>query len=336
MHIFIDESGTFVLPANGHNVCVVGALVIPDRRLSYIEKLYSRIRTSLPKEGDEVKGRLLNETDVERVGGMLARHQVLFEACAIDLGIHTSDDLAWHKNAQEEGITKNVTDEFSPQLREEIFALRYQLEKMPHQLYVQSAVTFELIATVLDHSTMYFSQRIPQELGKFNWVIDGKDRNQTTDWEKWWSQVVKPSLQSKSLRHPMPMFEKGDYRYFARFDGEIPEYLKRHRDSPEEELGTDIGTILSESFRFSSRPEPGLELVDILTNATRRALNGNLGRDGWKTVPELMIHRRQHYVRMLSLAQNKSPRGDLPYATALRGFARGGREMLLPHYYKRT
>lgn len=334
MHIFIDESGTFVLPKNGQNVCVVGALVIPDRRLPYIEKLYSKIRASLPKEGGEVKGRLLNEADVARVAKLLAAHQILFEACAIDLGIHNSDDLAWHKSTQEEGITRNVTDEFSPELREDIFALRRRLEKMPYQLYVQSAVTFELISTALNHSTMYFSQRIPRELGKFNWVIDGKDRNQTTDWEEWWSQVVKPSLQSKSLRHPMPMFDEGDYRYFARFDGEIPEYLKRHTQSPGEELGTDIGTILSESFRFSSRPEPGLELVDILTNATRRALNGNLGKDGWSAIPALMIHRGQHYVRMLALTRSQPPRTKRPYETTLSGFAHGGREMLLPHYYK--
>ena len=145
---------------------------------------------------------------------MLADQPVLFEACAIDLGAHSLEDISWHKGQQEIGITKNVTDEFSSQLKEDILALRNSLEKLPYQLYVQSVVVFELIVTVLDHATMYFSQRIPKELEKFHWVIDGKDRDRITAWEQWWSQVVKPSLQSKSLRKPFPVFEEGNYRYF--------------------------------------------------------------------------------------------------------------------------
>jgi hypothetical protein len=333
MHIFIDESGTFVLPSAEHNISLVGALVIPDRRLPYIEKRYSKIRARLPKEKGEVKGRLLGESDIDAVVSMLAEQQVLFEACVIDLGIHTSEDLATHKAGQEIGITKNITDEFSPELKEAVFALRRRLEKLPYQLYVQSVITFELIATVLNYSTMYFSQRIPRELEKFHWVIDGKERDQVTDWEDWWSQVVKPGLQAKSLRDPMPMFVEGDYRYFSRFDGKIPDYLRPHLNNPTEESGTDIGKILSESFRFSSDPELGLELVDILSNATRRALIGNLDKPGWKKIPKLMIHRGQHYVRMLALMKREPTVAGYPYMSVLRDFSKGGRNMLLPHFY---
>ncbi len=95
MHIFIDESGTFVLPSTANNVSLVGALVIPDRRLPYIEKRYSKIRSRLPKEKGEVKGRLMGESDIDLVVSMLAEQQVLFEACAIDLGTHSLEDLAW-------------------------------------------------------------------------------------------------------------------------------------------------------------------------------------------------------------------------------------------------
>jgi hypothetical protein len=332
MHIFIDESGTFILSSAANNISLVGALVVPDRRLPYIEKRYSKIRAQLPKEKGEVKGRLMGENDIDLVVSMLAEHQVLFEACAIDLGTHSSEDLAWHKTAQEIGITKNLTEEFSPKLKESVFALRRRLEKLPYQLYVQSTVTFELIATVLNHSTMYFSQRIPKELEKFHWVIDGKERNQVTDWEDWWSQVVKPGLQAKSLRTPMPMFEEGDYRYFSRFDRKMPDYLRPHLKNPAED-GTDIGKILSESFRFSSNPECGLELVDILTNATRRALIGNLGKPGWKKIPRLMVHRGQHYIRMLAMMNHEPPNVSYPYMSVLRDFSRNGRDMLLPHFY---
>jgi hypothetical protein len=330
MHIFVDESGTFVLPSTANNISLVGALVVPDRRLPYIEKRYSKIRAQLPKEKGEVKGRLMGENDIDLVVSMLAEQQVLFETCAIDLGTHSSDDIAWHKTGQEVGITKNITEEFSLALKEEIFAFRRRLEKLPYQLYVQSTVTFELIATVLNHATIYYSQRIPKELEKFHWVIDGKERDQVTDWEKWWSQIVKPSLQAKSLRDPMAMFEEGDYRYFSRFDGKIPDYLRPHLKNPTEKFGIDIGKILSESFRFSSKPECGLELVDILTNATRRALNGNLGKSGWKTIPRLMIHRGQHYIRMLALMNREPPDVSYPYMPVLKDFSKNGRSELLP------
>ena len=130
MHIFIDESGTFVLPSTANNVSLVGALVIPDRRLPYIEKRYSKIRSRLPKEKGEVKGRLMGESDIDLVVSMLAEQQVLFEACAIDLGTHSLEDLAWHKSQQEDGMTKNVTEDFSPELKEDIFALRHRLAWM--------------------------------------------------------------------------------------------------------------------------------------------------------------------------------------------------------------
>ena len=105
MHIFIDESGTFVLPSAGNNTSVVGALVIPDRRLTYIEKRYSKIRAQLPQEKGEVKGRLMSENDVDLVVSMLAEQQVLFEACAIDLGAHSAEDFSWHKTEQEIKMT---------------------------------------------------------------------------------------------------------------------------------------------------------------------------------------------------------------------------------------
>jgi hypothetical protein len=65
--------------------------------------------------------------------------------------------------------------------------------------------------------------------------------------------------------------------------------------------GSDIKKIMTENFRFSWMPEPGLELVDILTNAVRRGMMGNLKYEGWKDIRSLMIHRNNHYVNVLVL-----------------------------------
>ena len=83
-----------------------------------------------------------------------------------------------------------------------------------------------------------------------------------------------------------------------------------------------------ESFRFSSEPEPGLELVDIVTNALRRGLIGNLGEAGWLPLRGLMIHRSNVYVSPVGLLppDRKLARALLP---AMNRFRTGGRIMLL-------
>ena len=84
-----------------------------------------------------------------------------------------------------------------------------------------------------------------------------------------------------------------------RFKAAIPEHLRPHLKNPAARSGLDAKKIMTENFRFSSDPEPGpgLEMVDILTNATRRALVGNLGKEGWANIPRLMIHRNNHYIQ---------------------------------------
>jgi hypothetical protein len=75
MHIFIDESGTFTRGQSAEAVSVVGALIVPEVRLARIEEKYAALRPNLPKEKDEVKGRLLDEGEIARVVAMLLRYE---------------------------------------------------------------------------------------------------------------------------------------------------------------------------------------------------------------------------------------------------------------------
>jgi hypothetical protein len=70
-----------------------------------------------------------------------------------------------------------------------------------------------------------------------------------------------------------------------------------------------------------------LELVDIVTNAVRRALMGNLQMDAWKRLPSLMIHRNSHYIAMLALT-NMAAASNRSYMAALQHFSHGGKIML--------
>lgn len=336
MHIFIDESGTFTISPSRHAISVVGGLIIPDQQLVKVEKKYAAIRSRLVTSGDEIKGRLLSEREVASVVALLRRHEVIFEVTAIDMGIHDAARVGAHKKAQEEAITKRLTEDHHPGMRAGVMGLRKRLERITLQLYVQSVVTFDLIPRLIEHGTLYYSQRRPQELGSFHWVADAKEKGRITEWEDWWSFVVMPMLQAKSLREPMAMFDQGDYSYFERFSAKIPAYLKPHgRDSTGANDATDVKKLMTESFRFSCEAEPGLELVDILVNGTRRALMGNLKLEGWRGIPNLMIHRKHHYIHFVSLLRSDPQRKSWPYMPVLEHFSRCGKNLLAPRFARR-
>src|SRR4030088_3389969 len=112
MHIFIDESGSFGGIGQFPSVSLFGALIVPDARLASLEKQYRRLRPNLPKdEKGEVKGRLLNELQVDSAVSLLLADSALFEAAAIDLGTHTEDGLNAFQAQKAEKMTANLTDE---------------------------------------------------------------------------------------------------------------------------------------------------------------------------------------------------------------------------------
>src|SRR5262245_25974319 len=127
-------------------------------------------------------------------------------------------------------------------------------KRWPRSCTVQSVSTFELVANVIETATLYYCQRIPKELAAFHWVIDGKGKGSTTDWESWWSMVVMPAIQDRSLKKPMAMLEVGDYSHFHRFEMDIPEYMRLHIPPSlrrRNHKTTDLRKLITESFRFS-------------------------------------------------------------------------------------
>jgi len=95
-------------------------------------------------------------------------------------------------------------------------------------------------------------------------------------------------------------------------------------------------TLLLEDFRFSSQTEPGIELADIMTNATRRAIKGDLRPSGYHSIPALMIHRNaRSYIEMLAMEDDAEPGRQLPYAKVLLEFSQRGRIMSTPRTNRR-
>jgi hypothetical protein len=201
MHIFIDESGPFGGIGQFPSVSLIGALIVPDARLASLERQYKRLRPNLPKdEKGEVKGRLLNEQQVDSAVSWLLADSVLFEAMAIDLGTHTEDGLKGFQAQQAEKMTANLTDEHQEALKAQVWESRNTFEGFKLPLMVQGILTFEFIFDILEYGTMYYATRRPTELGKFNWVIDAKgNMEKPNEWEEWWSKFIFPVLQTRSF-----------------------------------------------------------------------------------------------------------------------------------------
>src|SRR5262249_1410756 len=132
----------------------------------------------------------------------LFRHDALMHACAIDVSREHLARIDQHKAGQCDGMTKHLTDEHHPDLVREGWDLRRVLEGMPRQLYIQCVMMKELVRIASEQVTLYFAQRRPRELAKFEWTIDAKDPRRITSQEKWWRETLAALLESASRREP--------------------------------------------------------------------------------------------------------------------------------------
>ncbi len=321
MHIFIDESGSFT-GYHERSISAVGALAIPSGRLGFIQKKYSKIRSRLPTEKGEVKGRLLNERQVAEVVTMLSRNNVLFEITVADLGFHDEAEVDRYKQQHLDGMLARV-DRFASPDRQLVEEACRQIARTSMPLYLQAITTFELLHTLIKHVPLYFAQREPHELAAFEWIIDGKEPSKVTNWEMWWSWYAQGALANMSIRRPAVVLESADYSFYDKFRG-----------GNGDREGTNLKLLLAD-VRFSAAAEPGLELVDIVVNAIRRALAGSLGEAGWRGIPQLMIHRPEQYIEFLIVGRQQDTIHRSAYSGIVnRFFSRGGKSMLAPRFLR--
>ncbi len=200
MQVLIDESGTFTGFHKGA-ISVVGALAIPNGKLEFLTKKFAKIRARLPLEKGEVKGRLLNEEQVDEVVTLLARNEVVFEVTALDLGLQSEDEVKAYKKKHGEDMLARVPN-FAEAVRAEVQMACQEILNTSIPLYLQALTTFEVIHRLIGHMTMFYSQRRPQELGAISWVVDGKDPKAVTKWEKWWAHCPQ-GFQSRMDRNKL-------------------------------------------------------------------------------------------------------------------------------------
>jgi len=320
----------------------MGALVIPDSVYDKVIEDFDALKRLWNGNENEIKGKDLGEVEVSSIIQLLNQYDVLFEATTIDMGLQNEERISRHKEAQAQAITAKLTPAHKPSLVKDLEAIQTKLRKLSNQLYVQFVLGSSLIARVLQNATIYYVQRQPNELGQFLWIIDAKDES-LTPYEDLWLDLIRPSLMSKSFTEPLPMLQGADYSAFQKFLKilpAVPEYLRGEipNESPFESI--DLGKILEEIQFKKSEEEPGLQLVDVLSNALRRAMNGNLDRQGWEMIGCLMVgpEKGHNVISMVDLTSVESwvmKKGQVPYTGVAELTDKLAKPMLSPEYLKR-
>lgn len=337
MYIYIDESGIFANPSGKDKaISCVAALVMPEQYQKYIFKRFKHLKVSWGIGSGEPKGSKLDEEQIAYVISILNDYDVFVTACGIDVGVHTDAQITTHKQGQAANVTKHVTPEHHPNLVRELEELRERYLQLSNQLYAQSALLTVLVLSVIRIATLYYCQRDPFTLSHFRWVIDAKSDN-LTNYEDLWSTVVMPFCESDSLSKPMAFLEGGDYSWFDRnFNVDmtsapkhLQQFIKKERQN-EPFHAFDVKKVLSEYRSFeSSNKNLGLQLVDIVVNAIRRALHGNLQVSGWGDLGRLMVspEKGKNAMKMVAL-HNDAALNPIPYGGIIKHFDKLAKPML--------
>jgi len=307
MKIYIDESGIFSNPNDQpHAVSCIASLTLPDAE-DEIFREFSDLSTTWTLDADEVKGSRLNEDQIASTIAILKEYPVVLEICAIDLGIHTNKEIESHKLLQGQRLVKNINEGFHPRLVEQLHEMKARIVSMSNPLYVQFIALTNLVNMTLRSTMLYYSHASPQSLGDYHWYIDAKDKEHT-DYENIWLTLVPGFLQSESLNNPITQMDEGDYSAFSKNESQsvlVPNHLKEFAQRDVKRSGAfDLKKVLSKNLQFiSSKESIGLQLVDILVNAVRRAFKGNLKIDGWRDIGCLMLKKFHgaHSIQLITL-----------------------------------
>jgi Protein of unknown function (DUF3800) len=305
MHIYIDESGIFRNPANADNVAsCIAALAVPTTKKKELFNQFKRLTHGWGDNG-EVKGKSLDEAQIASVIALLQKFDVLLQIAAIDLGVHTEDEITKFKKQQAENITANITPQHHPNVVRQSNEIRATFEKMPNQLFVQAMLMFLLIPRTLLHMIWYYARRIPEELQWFYWMVDAKEQSKTA-YEKAWSTAIFPIMSTMSANDPVSFVEGGDYTYFERFEERDTEWIKQIENEKSlgrgELVAAKLGEVIGEHFSFQdSKYNLGLQMADILANATQRAMNRKLKLTGWRDIGRLIMTRRPTAIQFVHI-----------------------------------
>jgi hypothetical protein len=260
-------------------------LVIPDASYDLFCREFSKLTGGWPRKDGEIKGALLQAGQILALLKLAKRFELIYFFSGADMALITDGDTVAHRNEQAKRVTANLTPEHNPSLVRQVQEISQQLNEMSPQLYVQFILLTELVNTVIRTIPVYYSMTRPRELGSFTWTIDAKDKR-LTEAEHLWKLLSGLILQSKFQKDPPYAIQGADQSDFddayLNDDQNWPDYIPPPRVRSASRGGNivNLKKLMTEKLSFAdSKGSIGLQVVDVLTNAIRRTMHGELPQE---------------------------------------------------------
>jgi hypothetical protein len=337
MRIYIDESNIFKAEHKAHSISCVAALIIPDSIESALFDAFNqwKLLPSLQLKKDtvgEIKGSKLDENDISSLLLLLSKFDILIEAVCIDMGVTTDIEVNQYKKEMADSFSKSQTGEkLNIQFSKDIFM------SLSNPLFLEGLLLCKLINKVLKTTVPYYAQRFPQQLGSFDWFIDAKDKYIITEYEKILTHIVKPLLQSISFNDsdPASVLDDADYSAFSRYFVSREHLLEplKNKVSDTSALIFSISDIMKNISFEQSHKKIGIQIVDIIANCIKRAMEGNLQFDGWKYLSSFLILRK-HPSISVTRVDPTSGHNHPAYTKFINYFQTCGKQMIVPKNIK--
>jgi hypothetical protein len=292
VRIYIDESGGFIPGIPASRVSCVAALAVAEKDADALLRRYFELRAAWTT-AKEVKGSSLTDDQTLEALSAVAAFDVVAKIVAIDMHLQSVDQIAEFQNGQGDAFVSGLTEVHSTASREWAHNARTDWRSLSPQLAVQMYAMFLALEDFLRDVPNYYAQRLPNELGRFDWYIDPKDVTRAR-YDELWQRLACPVLQTMSFENPAARVEGFDYSAFDRFEKPLPPYVLKLRPPRPGARSTspDLKMLLNESVSFpDSRSEIGLQLADIVASALTKAMNGKLSDSVWPVLGSLMIER---------------------------------------------
>ena len=169
MHIFIDESGSFVANDTPGSWCVVAAYLVPERSRANAEA------TCAPTS-QEIKLGNVSEISYLAFLEQLRSLDGTLYCTAVDTGTLTVSDISYHHQRQVDCLNEHIPRIRHPDGRAGHQHAADRFANLSPQLYLQIVCQYNLVFNLLTRSLLYYVQRVPATLSRFRWRIDQKHR----------------------------------------------------------------------------------------------------------------------------------------------------------------
>ena len=337
MHIFIDESGSFVYTKEQAGWSSICAIAIPESALGEAE---SALQDFKAENGcaptDELKlGKMEDEMSYFRLLVRLERANCTLYGIATDAHLNTPDAVEAHKETTAQGILENLEKMRHEAGRKTVQYAADQVRRLSAQLHIQFICQIRLMYYVVSQAVTYYAQHDPASLSSFVWRVDQKAVEKKTEYEEAFEKLSPAYLQMMSLSDPMVMVTDFDYSHLAAYEfskGEAPTYL---RDDYNLDIdltkALNIQKIVRGDIQFiDSQGSFGIQIADLLSAGLRRCLRSGF-KDSLRAAAflgRLMIQRADNKYPLLLSSLGRESVVDKPTAKLIKMMRRQQRPML--------